>query len=84
MENTKKTLVVNDWGSRKERDAIMEEYGDSEFPFFGKNQNDEDIEIHVSKESIVLVTYQKNKWIRKNYFYKGEFYTEELFEGKWE
>lgn len=61
---------------------IMEQYGDSEFPFFGKNEFGEEVEISVFKDKIVTVTFQENGWSRKNIYY-NDFTCEEIFEGKW-
>lgn len=63
---------------------IMQDYGDSEQPFGGKNENGEDITISVSKNCIVVHTYQKNGWIRRNIYTlsDGDIISEELFDGK--
>lgn len=61
---------------------IMDEHGDSEFPFYGVNQDNEDITISVFRDKIVTVTYQSNGWTRKNIHYRDGV-SEELFEGRW-
>lgn len=61
---------------------IMDEYGGSEFPFLGVNQDGEDISISVFKDKIVTVTYQSNGWVRKNIYYQDGV-SEELFKGRW-
>lgn len=60
---------------------IMRKYGNSDTPFSGTNSEGEKITISVFKDKIVVVTYQKNGWVRKNIY--EEDCTEELFEGKW-
>ena len=49
---------------------IMQDYGDSEQPFGGKNENGEDITISVSKNCIVVHTYQKNCSTESNFTQK--------------
>lgn len=61
---------------------LMKDYGDSLLPFYGKNQDDEDIEVHIFKDKIITIVYQQNKWVRKN-IYRDDGNTEELFEGRW-
>lgn len=65
------------------RREIIEKYADSEQAFFGINEDEEQVELHVAKSGIILKTYQKNGWVRVNY-YDSEGYSEgESFEGKW-
>ncbi len=64
---------------------LMEEHGDSEMPFAGKNDEGEDILISVSKNQITVRTMQKNGWMRRNVYTRwedGDFTAEEIFEGK--
>ena len=63
---------------------IMQDYGDSEQPFGGKNENGEDVTISVSKNCIVVHPYQKNGWIRRNIYTlsDGDIISEVLFDGK--
>ena len=61
---------------------VMDEYGDSEFPFSGNNENLEETMISVAKERIDVTTYQHNGWIRRNVYWRDGT-SEELFEGKW-
>lgn len=67
---------------------LIEEYGKSpDAMFYGTNLDGEDVLISICENEIVVVTYQKNHWVRKNiyprYDPQKEYYTEELFEGKW-
>ena len=59
------------------------EQQDSEYPFRGKNQDQEDITISVFKDKIVTITYQSNGWTRKNVYYRDGV-SEELFPGRWD
>lgn len=78
MEN-----IVFDSTNPKFLCELMEKYGDSEYPFCGKNDNGEDTEIHISKMDIIYKTYQNNGWIRVNYFDKNGYLNEESFDGRW-
>ena len=49
----------------------------------GNNGDGETTELHILSDHILLVTYQNNHWIRKNYYW-ADGTMEELFEGKWE
>lgn len=56
----------------------MRKYGDTIFPFFGKNENGEDVLISVFDDKIVMETYQENGYIRTNILHEDGT-TEELF-----
>lgn len=62
---------------------LMEKYGDSKFPFYGKNENGEDIEIHIGKTDVIYKTYQNNGWIRVNYYDENGLPNGETFDGRW-
>lgn len=64
--------------------TLMKEYGSSRFPFYGKNDEGEDIEIHISKDSIIYKTYQNNRWLRVNHFDSEGYPAGETFEGRWD
>ncbi len=61
---------------------LMDEHGDSEFPFDGMNENMEQVSISISTERIDAVTYQHNGWTRRNVYWRDGT-REELYEGKW-
>jgi len=77
-----KVLVIEDWSDTNRLKEIMAEHGDSQFPFYGENEDGEIISISVFHDRIVLVTEQENGWIRKNFYYPDGT-MEELFDGKW-
>lgn len=62
---------------------LMEQYGDSKFPYHGINEDGEDIEIHICKSSVVHKTYQNNGWLRVNYYDKNGLPNGEMFDGRW-
>ena len=49
----------------------------------GRNIDEETMELHILSDHIVIVTYQHNHWIRKNYYWTDGT-VEEIFDGKWE
>ena len=63
--------------------SLMKEHGNSQFPFFGENEDGERTEIHIAENSIIYKTYQKNGWIRVNYFDENGIEDGETFDGKW-
>ena len=62
---------------------LMDEHGDSKFPFSGTNEDMEQVSISIAKDRIDVVTYQDNGWIRRNVYWRDGT-REELFEGKWQ
>lgn len=65
----------------KSMQNLMNTYGKSDTMKIGTNELGEKVLISIFEDRIVVVTYQSNKWIRKNiYHYDGT--SEELFEGK--
>ena len=76
-------IQIDDWSDLDYLQTLMDKYGEStDEDFFGKNQNGEDIRIAIHPDRIILVTYQENGWVRKNYYW-ADGTTEELFDGKW-
>ena len=76
-------MIEVDFSRAGSRNEVMERYGDIKWAMRGRNQDGEDVEIHVSPENMRLVTYQQNGWVRRNTFYYGEDTVEEEFDGKW-
>lgn len=76
--------IVNiDLSNLDECRKLMEKFGDETDTFFvGNNNYGEITHTSITKESIVMETYQTNGWIRENWLhYDGT--REELFNGKW-
>ena len=63
--------------------SLMEEYGNSKFPFYGENEEGEKTEIHISTDSVIYKTFQKNRWVRVNYYDENGLPNGETFEGRW-
>lgn len=62
---------------------LMDTYGNSDAMKPGINELGEKVTISIFEDKIVVVTYQSNRWIRKNiYHYDGT--REELFEGRFD
>lgn len=80
MSNTYQ--MTANFGDPNDIIRITELYGDSEFPFFGENQNGEDIAVSVLRDRVVVNTEQSNGFVRVNtYWTDGTI--EEIFDGKW-
>lgn len=72
--------VINfDSTDRAGMKKLRDQYGDSEMPFFGENQDGEKIIISINHENITTQTFQKNGWCRTN-IYHADGDIEELFE----
>lgn len=63
---------------------LMGKYGKSQSPFYGTNEDGDDIEIHIAETNIIYKTYQKNGWVRVNHFDENGFPAGETFEGRWD
>lgn len=61
--------------------ALMDAYGDSTTMYPGVNENGETVHISIFKDKIVVLTFQKNGWHRKNIYHRDGT-REELFEGR--
>ena len=81
-DTNRRQIAIDDWGNTTYLCKLMDNYGDSNFPFIGKNENEEDISISIFHDKIVLVTYQNNKLIRKNIYHRDGT-VEETFKGRW-
>lgn len=76
-------IIVNDWNDMDVRDELMNKYGDSSEPFFGKNDDGEMCSINIYDDKIIVETLQDNGWIRRDFYYRDEDFMEEIFVGKW-
>lgn len=65
------------------RREIIKEYQDANTTFSGHNENEENVELHVSPDGIILKTYQENGYVRVNYYNAEGFEEGESFEGRW-
>ena len=76
-------IEIMDWSDIDYLNQIMLKYGEStDEPFYGLNENGEQVSITVYPDVIVVGTFQENGWYRKNY-YHSDGTCEELFDGKW-
>lgn len=66
------------------RCKLMQKYGDSKTAFIGHNVAGELVVVSISYESIVVATYQTNRWIRKDWYDASGDYECETYNGKWE
>lgn len=64
------------------RCLLMKEYSDCR-GFQGTNEDGEEVFVSINPDSIVVTTFQKNGWMRDNY-YNAEGYPDgEAYTGKW-
>ena len=75
-------MVEIDFNNDTQLRELMEEYGDSTQMFFGKTEDGEDQQISINSDCIVVDTFQRNHWVRRN-IYWDDGTVEETFEGKW-
>lgn len=79
MENT----IRIDFSDLKAMCEVMDKYHTTETMLFGENEEGEMTTTSIFDDAIVVVTYQKNHWVRKNILHRDGT-IEELFDGKWE
>ena len=77
-------IDVENWDDMEVRDAIMDEHGLDGDPIYGTNDDGELVRIDVSKNEIVIETLQENGWVRKDVYYYGEDWMEQIYLGKWD
>lgn len=83
MSNSLKNITI-DFSSPQQITEINQKYKNVSSMLESINQNNEQQFISFGDEEIVLTTYQKNGWIRKNYYSAENGELEgEAFEGKW-
>ena len=66
------------------RVELMKKYGDSDTAYAGRNEEGELVMVSIFPNELVVVTYQSNKWVRKDVYDENGLYSEELYEGRWE
>lgn len=63
---------------------LIEKYGDSETMFTGTNEEGELMTFSIDTErGIITNTYQKNGWVRVNYYDTDGYDAGETFDGRW-
>jgi hypothetical protein len=83
MSNSPKNIII-DFSNPQQVTEINQKYKDVSSMLESVNQNNEQQFISFGNEEIVLTTYQKNGWIRKNYYSAESGEPEgEAFKGKW-
>ena len=84
--NTTKTIpneLSQNFGDIKTRRKLMELYGNSETAYGGVNEEGEDVLVSIARDGIVVSTFQKNGWLRKNYYDENGYADGETFDGRW-
>lgn len=63
---------------------LIEQYGDRDTVYSGKNDSGESVQLSFDKDKgIVQYTFQSNGWLRVNYYDKDGRATGETYDGKW-
>ena len=79
-----KTVTINiDFSDPKSVKTNINKYKNLDYMIFGKNTDDEDMDISLSEDGVVTKTYQNNGWLRVNYYDENGFMECETFEGRW-
>lgn len=75
--------LAEDFDNSDSRRLLIQEFGNIKFPISGRNDSGEKILLNVSKNGIVVDTFQSNGWVRLN-FYDADGNPEgESFDGRW-
>jgi hypothetical protein len=74
--------ITFDPTSLKSMIALMDEHGNSDTLYPGRNEYGERTTLSISHDSITCVTYQENHWVRMNIYWRDGT-KEELYDGKW-
>lgn len=86
MKNAAKTIpneLSQNFGDIETRRKMMELYGGNQTAYGGVNEVGEDVLVSIAHDSIVVSTFQKNGWLRKNFYDENGFDAGETFEGRW-
>lgn len=75
-----KTIVI-DPSSLNSMIEVMDRYSEINHPIFGVSALGEKTRTSIFRDSIVVVTYQKNGWVRENVYWRDGT-CEELFRGR--
>lgn len=65
------------------RCELMKKYGDSAFPFVGRNADGETVLVSILPNQITVRTNQQNGWVRVNYYDECGLNAGETFDGRW-
>ena len=65
MEERKLKIEIPDWSDVEHLKMLMNRYSNTEFPFSGKNENGEYIQISIFEDRIILVTFKKTDGLEK-------------------
>lgn len=67
--------------TEEDRKAFMNKVGTGLYS--GKNEDGQQLAIVVNEGGMEISTYQKNHWVRVNYFNEDGFADGESFNGRW-
>lgn len=67
----------------EQRESFMDRHEEFQSGLFGHNESEELVMVSIHKDCIVTSTFQKNRWVRKNIYWRDGT-IEETFEGRWD
>lgn len=67
----------------EQRRKFMDRHEEFQSALFGNNESEELVMVSINKDCIVTSTFQKNRWVRKNIYWRDGT-IEETFEGRWD
>lgn len=75
--------IKSDFSEPKVVRGLIREYKDIPYMVTGKNTNGEELDISFSEDGMVVRAYQKNGFIRENYYNSNGELEGQTFQGKW-
>lgn len=75
--------IASQFSTPEGRKKIIKFYGVAPNMYVGKNEIGEDVTLAVSPSGIKLETYQRNGWVRLNYYNTDGNSSGETYGGRW-
>lgn len=75
--------LAADFDEIKSRRALMQEFGDVNETWTGVNEDGETVDLMIYPDGLTVLTYQKNGWVRKDYYDADGYDAGEAFDGRW-
>lgn len=75
--------LARDFDRCEVRRTLMREFGKSETAYTGVNADGEDVLLIIFTDHITVSTYQRNGWVRVNYYDADGYAEGETFKGRW-
>lgn len=75
--------LARDFDRCEVRRTLMGEFGENETAYTGVNADGEDVLLSIFTDHITVSTYQRNGWVRVNYYDADGYAEGETFKGRW-